>query len=520
MQVSLENERAALMMFRGSIPEGDSPLAKSMRSRNSQAWRRFCQEVNTEEAILEAPESDLDQAWIDSVSDMVLHRPEKSSLSSKCRVMGIEGRGGGLVASEDIPEGHVIISLREDSLIHIESVLASPVGPALARIESLELGQSTVHMQLSFYLALQLRRASPGTQVGALSWETWTALLPATGFDNAANWTSAELELLRGTEAFWTVTAQRDQLREEYERAVVVVQEGLRHLPDGVLSADSDSGGLSPGCLDWEAFLFGWSCVQTRAMDVHGLIEAQLAGTTVSANGRAMGHMEGYGVNSPWLVPWGDMMNHHPRGQVEPRWVCGREVSRLEFVALCNIPKGAEIYNFYGRDVKGVHAITNYGFCPSHDKDSILDVDLGQAIEEQDHLNSVKLVLLAARGLSMHNYIWSENPLPRQLIAAARLIALNQEEQHLASTDLETTPATPRSERRAITILRTALRGLEAEADVEDVSTDRQISPYRGQLLRKYVAEHRRVVSQALECVGRLEAALPAEVGVPHCHAT
>jgi SET domain len=282
--------------------------------------------------------------------------PSPRSPSSLATATGVRG----VVATEDLSEGHVLFRVPASAVLSAE---ASQFWPQISR--------AGLRGWPALVAAVTLEEASGG----ASAWRPYLDLLPAE-LDTPLFWGARELALLAGTRV--VERANADAVRDTFERVMAPFYDGVaRELADAgvVLSERVHELGT------WKRF--------------GGIVLAY--SFTVDAGAERGGG--GGDVARTVLLPFADFLNSTPTG-VNARLYYGEDGS-LEMATTSVVRRGAELINSYGARANAELA-TRYGYVADDNPADALALSVGElcaaarAVSE-DATAAVRLRHTAAR---------------------------------------------------------------------------------------------------------------------------
>ena len=302
----------------------------------------------------------------------------------------IPGLGRGLYAKTNITKGTLLLEVPLEKCLSTASARADGAfGEAVG--EALERGATTNAM-----LAMHLLRQAYGLRDDSAYWP-WLKLLPRE-VDSTLGWTEKELEEIEGSNLGAFTSAVKAQWRAEYD--ALNVKYLRRTYPDVF-------GGRHASFYTFEKFTWAMFVVWSRAIDLR-------TGSEDAPTARV-------------VVPFLDMANHSPLTKLVPAWDVQKNA--IKVYAASNFTENLEIrFNYDAKPSQ--YFLLQYGFIPEHNAAECVEVTL--RIADSDPLRDIKERLLDKHGLNpkSRNFEWKPVGIDADLLAATRIISMNEDEAH------------------------------------------------------------------------------------------
>lgn len=308
-------------------------------------------------------------------------------ISSAIRVVATtEGAGRGVATTRDVTRGELLATVPLEKCVSTSSARADAT---LWRGLRARPGAS-----LDGILAAHVLREALGLGERSAFWP-WLRLLPSET-DAAVGWDEDELRELQGSNVVAFARAIKKSWREEYD-ALDFAGLGV-DFPEAF-------GGEHAAHYTFEKFTWARFVVWSRAID--------LKTDSTSAPVIRM------------LVPILDMANHAPSGKLLPRW--DAKANAVKIYAGSAFKRNTELRFNY--DTKpSQYFLLQYGFIPEVNPAECVEVTM--QLSQRDDLRERKEALLRRHGLdpTKRNFEWKVRGLDYDLLAAARIIAMDESE--------------------------------------------------------------------------------------------
>ena len=360
----------------------------------------------------------------------------------------IEGFGGGVRATKDIPDGYDALVVPLDELINVETIhVASPGLFALLK-----------SFHLSDYEIVYAFLVSERQKSGASRWDWYFRILPDRNELKVPLLCSEdELKCIKGTNMMREIIKIRKSMRQLSEKLAVAAQAR----PDLV-----GPGGFSVADLTWAFAIFA-----SRALNV------------LWKDGKT--HMGS-------LVPLADMLNHCGGAHVE--YLTHPNENAFSIRCKEGVANGKQVFLNYGVRAEE-KMLLNYGFTEQGTPFFVQALQINAGIAADDSLHAERTELLTKYNLTLEMYI-TENDIENALRTCRILTAISPDEIEMLRRD-NCDFAMLRNECDALEALQGQLEETLARFAIVEENDEIALTPLHAQLL-SYARSQRHLAQQAL----------------------
>eukprot|EP01102_Stenamoeba_stenopodia_P008439 TRINITY_DN2426_c0_g1_i2.p1 TRINITY_DN2426_c0_g1~~TRINITY_DN2426_c0_g1_i2.p1 ORF type:complete len:419 (+),score=87.50 TRINITY_DN2426_c0_g1_i2:64-1320(+) len=305
---------------------------------------------------------------------------------TKLALTVFEKTGRGLVATEDIHKGEVLVAIPKRFLLNTQSALESDIGHIIKKHNELHPLQT---LSLHILRERQKQRDS--------FWFPYFRMLPES-FNTTALFLDSELPHLQNGQLIQDTKSDRHEMTTKYQSLIKIIEKypkvfGDVHDPHSMYS--------------YSNFQWAWMVIQTRSCFME-LDKAKNDNCVV--------------------VPFADMLNHS--NSVNSEAAYNETTQSYEIRTLTEFKKGEEVYICYGNH-GNAQLMRYYGFTarPNPDDSVIVNLDSYSFINQAGDPDALetKIAILSQNNI-LGNYELYKGDIPWNFLTAVRIYMMNDEE--------------------------------------------------------------------------------------------